>query len=54
MTGDAVDYGGRSHETRGDPVVSGLAQHDPSDHRSLVVDRGAQLRGEARVPQHQT
>jgi hypothetical protein len=38
LTGDAVDHGVGGSETRRDPIVAGLAQHDPGDRRSLAVD----------------
>jgi hypothetical protein len=47
MTGDAVDHGGGGGETRRDPVVAGLAQHDPGDGRPLAVDPADRPKGEA-------
>jgi hypothetical protein len=47
MTGDAVDYGVGGSETRRDPVVAGLAQHDPGDRRPLAVDPADGPEGEA-------
>src|SRR5437588_699863 len=47
MTGDAVDHGVGGRETRRDPVVAGLAQHDPGDRRPLPVDPADSPEGEA-------
>ena len=47
MTGDAVDHGVGGRETGRDPVVAGLAQHDPGDRRPLAVDPADGAEGEA-------
>src|SRR6266404_8845964 len=47
LTGDAVDHGGGGRETGRDPVVAGLAQHDPGDRRPLAVDPADGPEGEA-------
>ena len=38
MTGNAVDHDFGGRETRRDPVVAGLTEHDPGDRRPLAVD----------------
>src|SRR5207249_1848026 len=47
MTADAVDHGGGGRETRRDPVLAGLPQHDPGDRRPLAVDPADGAEGEA-------
>src|SRR5919198_145555 len=47
MTGDAVDHDVGGRETRRDPVVAGLAQHDPGDRRPLAVDPADRPESEA-------
>ena len=47
LTGDAVDHDDGCRETRRDPVVPGLTQHDPGDRRSLAVDPADRAEREA-------
>ena len=47
MTGDAVDHGVGRRETRADPVVTWLAQHDSGDPRRLAAHPVDGLEGEA-------
>src|SRR5438874_5282563 len=47
IAGDAVDDGVGGRETRPDPVVAGLAQHDPGDRRPPAADPADRPEGEA-------